>query len=219
MSADNGIYVLRTKEGQHRVAYGQSIPNLHWDEKQGKNVLQPTSKQLYNYFKKSRFTYDKDVAFNIATQIAEREMVLEDGIYCVNVNKNWADILAEAKVVIGTGTGSIGRMGSVTAQATAATITNAKNVINHKTGLFEKATYVDGTQLEKINPDKKPQKNNTSGHTGVYRMRDKWVAKLTFKGKTYVSKRVSYEEAVRIRRNMERKYFGTYIETINMYFN
>jgi hypothetical protein len=57
MSADNGIYILKCKDGW-RVAHAQSIDNIYWwpDRKDGQYVqldsINPV--QLYRYFKGSK---------------------------------------------------------------------------------------------------------------------------------------------------------------------
>lgn len=59
--------------------------------------------------------------------------------------------------------------------------------------------------------NQKLNKNNTSGHTGVYLYKGKWLSIITVNGKQI---RLGYyenkEEAVKARKEAEKKYFGEY---------
>ena len=56
------------------------------------------------------------------------------------------------------------------------------------------------------------QKNNTSGHTGVQKRGDKWVAVITFqKSHYYLGRFEKYEDAVKVREEAEEELFGTFI--------
>jgi hypothetical protein len=55
------------------------------------------------------------------------------------------------------------------------------------------------------------RKNNTSGATGVYRIRKKWGAQITYEGKViYLGIYDTFEEAVAARKEAEQKYFGEF---------
>lgn len=63
--------------------------------------------------------------------------------------------------------------------------------------------YIDGTCLKNVFSDK-INSNNTSGHKGVYRKRDKWAAKIQYKKKTYyLGTYDRLEDAVRARKEAE----------------
>jgi len=72
----------------------------------------------------------------------------------------------------------------------------------------------DNTSIERIRSALgKPQANNTSGHTGVQKRGDKWVAVITFQKKNhYLGRFDSYEEAVKVREKAEEEYFGAYLD-------
>lgn len=90
MSADNGIYILKTKEGQYRVIHAQAIENLYHNY----NELIPA--QIIEYYGKSKYTYEKNLARGIAFSIARELPVLEYGIREIIVDKTWDQILNEA---------------------------------------------------------------------------------------------------------------------------
>ena len=57
------------------------------------------------------------------------------------------------------------------------------------------------------------QKNNSSGCTGVQARGDKWIAVITFKKKVhYLGIFETKEEAIRVRKEAEKHYFGTFLE-------
>ena len=67
-------------------------------------------------------------------------------------------------------------------------------------------TFVDGTCLEIIASEKLPR-NNTSGHKGVsrYRNRNQWAAYITYAGKQYsIGRYDSIDRAVAVREGAER---------------
>lgn len=98
MSADNGIYILRTSEGQNRVIHAQAIENIYWDDELKGDVNKPVSKQLLRYFGNSRYTYDKSVAFEIVNNMAKHTHILEYGILTIEVDKTWKEIVKEANL-------------------------------------------------------------------------------------------------------------------------
>lgn len=93
MSADNGIYILKTKEGQYRVIHTQAIENIY--DINDPNQLAP--EQIINYYGKSKYTYEKNLARGIAFSIARELPVLEYGIREIVIDKTWDQILNEAK--------------------------------------------------------------------------------------------------------------------------
>ena len=73
--------------------------------------------------------------------------------------------------------------------------------------------FVDGTCVEKISDRKKLQKNNTSGCTGVQVRGNRYIASISFKGKTYYLGSFSkFEDAVRARKRAEERMFGEFLE-------
>lgn len=95
MSADNGIYILECKD-QNRVIHAQAIENLfysplnHYD-----GNLVPT--RIVEYYGKSKYTRNKDLARSIAFSMEERDRGTEYGVKTFKTNKTWYQIVLEAK--------------------------------------------------------------------------------------------------------------------------
>ena len=82
---------------------------------------------------------------------------------------------------------------------------------------YEAAGFEDGTQITKIS-EMKMIATNTSGCRGVYwhKRQQKWVARLTFKGKVMSFGSFSrFEDAVKARQKAEEEYFGAFIQEYN----
>lgn len=63
--------------------------------------------------------------------------------------------------------------------------------------------------------NRKKQTNNTSGHVGVYRVGDKYRARIRFHGKLiHLGCFDTYEEAIKVRKEAEIKYFGEFIRNV-----
>ena len=76
----------------------------------------------------------------------------------------------------------------------------------------EHCHFVDGTCVEKILPQK-PQRNNTSGYTGVQVRGNRYIAIITFKRKVYyLGSYTKIEDAVTVRRQAEAHLFGTFLD-------
>lgn len=88
-------------------------------------------------------------------------------------------------------------------------------------GCLQSETYrdnlklVDGTSVTMLETTMDRRiANNTSGHTGVYldKKRGKWVAQITFKGKThYLGSYAEKQEAVKARRRGEEEFFEPFL--------
>lgn len=65
------------------------------------------------------------------------------------------------------------------------------------------------------NMNKSKQKNNTSGISGVFfdKSKNKWVAALTYNGKSFMKRFKEKNEAIKYRRELERKYFKNFAPT------
>jgi hypothetical protein len=89
MSADNGVYILKTKDGQIRVAHTNAINGL-FDQK-GNYIPE----QITRHFG-IKYTKNMDKAVRIATNIKKRLPVCEYGIqflpYC---DKTWDELIEE----------------------------------------------------------------------------------------------------------------------------
>ena len=76
----------------------------------------------------------------------------------------------------------------------------------------EHCHFVDGTCVEKILPQK-PQRNNTSGYTGVQVRGNRYIAIITFKRKVYyLGSYTKIEDAVTVRQQAEAHLFGTFLD-------
>lgn len=95
MSADNGIYILKTKD-QYRVIQTQAVENLYWSflDFNSQEELVPT--RIVEHYSKSKYTYNqntvRDIAFNMA-----RRTPTEYGVNELIINKTWEQIVKEAK--------------------------------------------------------------------------------------------------------------------------
>ena len=88
-------------------------------------------------------------------------------------------------------------------------------------GCLQSETYrenlklVDGTSVTMLEATMdRLIASNTSGHTGVYldKKRGKWVAQITFKGKThYLGSYAEKQEAVKARRRGEEEFFELFL--------
>lgn len=102
MSADNGIYVLKTKD-QYRVAHLQAIDNVwwslidgNWQNKPCRNSkLVPTRVvEMWGYCK---YTRDEGTALKLAHKWANSLPICEYGVNVITYNKTWKHILEDAK--------------------------------------------------------------------------------------------------------------------------
>lgn len=82
---------------------------------------------------------------------------------------------------------------------------------------FANMQFVDGTSIVRLMAAKNNRvlKNNKSGYNGVYlnKKNRKWIAQITFKGKTYyLGAYARIEEAVKARKTAEDKIYGGFLE-------
>lgn len=95
MSADNGIYILKTKD-QYRVIHAQAIENLYYSHLNSYNSeLFPT--RIVEYYGDCRYTRDFDKAMKVATAMERRVGYTEYGIKIFHINKTWNQIVKETK--------------------------------------------------------------------------------------------------------------------------
>ncbi len=102
MSADNGIYILKTKD-QYRVAHLQAIDNVSrsaidgdWknnESQRGKCV--PT--RVVEMWGDCKFTRDEGKALKVAHIWASRLPICEYGVNIITYNKTWKHILEDAQ--------------------------------------------------------------------------------------------------------------------------
>lgn len=75
--------------------------------------------------------------------------------------------------------------------------------------------YLDGTEISAIKPGRGPNKNNKSGHRGVYwsNREQRYIAKIQIKGRTItIGRFTDLDSAVKARASAEDKYFMPEIE-------
>lgn len=97
MSADNGIYILKTKDGQYRVADFQAVDNLYYNclDSSKRDELCPLEVILqYEY---TKFTRKYEQALVVAGHILEALPVCEYGIQLITSDKTWDELCNEAK--------------------------------------------------------------------------------------------------------------------------
>ncbi len=102
VSADNGIYILRTKD-QYRVAHLQAIDNVSWsiidgdwqnnDHTRGKCV--PT--RVVEMWGDCKFTRNEGKALKLAHSWASCLPICEYGVSIITYNKTWKHILEDAR--------------------------------------------------------------------------------------------------------------------------
>ena len=87
---------------------------------------------------------------------------------------------------------------------------------NSAAHVFKGVGFEEGTQISKIK-ERNLTDANTSGCRGVdwYKRQQKWVARLTFKGKVMnFGSFTNYEDAVKARQRAEEEIFGAFGEEI-----
>lgn len=102
MSADNGVYILKTKD-QYRVAHLQAIDNVSWsiidgdwqNEKRTRGKCVPT--RVVEMWGKCKYTRDESVALKIAHRWASSLPICEYGVNIITYNKTWKHIVEDAK--------------------------------------------------------------------------------------------------------------------------
>lgn len=106
MSADNGIYILKTKD-QYRIIHAQAIENVYWEHDNHyayysncrTNMLVPS--RVVEFWGSSKYTKDEAIALKVANAMLkniERNCgICEYGIRTFTYNKTWKHILEDAK--------------------------------------------------------------------------------------------------------------------------
>lgn len=101
MSADNGVYILKTKD-QYRVIETQAIENIYFSfiepEKLGNHII-PT--RVLEYWGNCRYTFNQETAMRVADRILKSVIedygVCEYGIRIFEYDKPWKKIVQDAK--------------------------------------------------------------------------------------------------------------------------
>ena len=97
MSADNGIYILKTKD-QYRVAHFSNAEHMNYSIIEGyyENEIVPT--RVVELWGDSKFTRKESVALHLAHNWASKLPICEYGVNLVKVNKTWKELMKEAIV-------------------------------------------------------------------------------------------------------------------------
>lgn len=102
MSADNGVYILKTKD-QYRVAHLQAIENLSWSAIDGRWDFSEKAKERYvptrvmEMWGGCKYTRNREVAFQIAQRMVRNLRICEYGIHVITYNKTWRRIAEDAR--------------------------------------------------------------------------------------------------------------------------
>lgn len=102
MSADNGIYILKTKD-QYRIAHLKAIDNVSWsiidgdwqNNKFTKGKCVPT--RVVEMWGNCKFTRDEGKALRLAHKWAGSLPICEYGVNIITYNKTWKHILEDAQ--------------------------------------------------------------------------------------------------------------------------
>lgn len=91
-----------------------------------------------------------------------------------------------------------------------------KNTGNKLLNNYRKENFIENTSIANLK-SQSVFKNNTSGVRGVYwdSTLKKWIAKLTFQGKTYRKSFDKKDDAIKCRKEWEEKYFKPILEKYN----
>lgn len=95
MSADNGIYILETKDS-YRVTHAQAIENLFYSHIGFHSCEEIVPTRAIEIFGGCKFTRDKEKALKIAHDI-EQGMYTEYGVRIFSTYKSWKQMVNEAK--------------------------------------------------------------------------------------------------------------------------
>lgn len=96
MSADNGIYVLKTKD-QYRVAHFTNSENMYYSAITGTYENEIVPSRAVELWGDSKFTRKEDVALRLVHRWANRLPICEYGVNIIKVNKTWKDLMKEAR--------------------------------------------------------------------------------------------------------------------------
>lgn len=96
LSADNGIYILQTKD-QYRVIETIAVENLWWDYEGLRTREDVVPTRLIEYYGDCKYTRDETTALKIAASMFRRTPMCEYGIKFIRCNKFWRNIVKEGK--------------------------------------------------------------------------------------------------------------------------
>lgn len=92
MSADNGIYILKTGR-EYRVKHLHAIENLYWDNITEKCTRELNHARLLDEFHDCRSTPNSEMAIKVALREKEKIPYCEYGIQILDAKCFWRDIV------------------------------------------------------------------------------------------------------------------------------
>lgn len=96
MSADNGVYILKTEGNEFRIKHIQAQENLYFLGLERLDDL--VSLRLVEYYYNSKVFNTLEDVEKEAEELEEYFGYLEYGIIVLSVNKTWEEIIKEAKI-------------------------------------------------------------------------------------------------------------------------
>lgn len=96
MSADNGVYILKTSDNQFRVATFQAVENLCYNEL-NPDCIELNSLQVVLQYGGVEYTESCDIAMKTAMSILDELIICEYGIQFINTKKSWRTLCKEAQ--------------------------------------------------------------------------------------------------------------------------
>ncbi len=95
MSADNGIYILKTRD-QYRIAHLQSAEYMNYSiltQNCNDEIIPTRAVELWG---DGKFTRKENIALHIAHKWADSLPICEHGVNIVKYNNTWKELLKEA---------------------------------------------------------------------------------------------------------------------------
>lgn len=96
MSADNGIYILKTKD-QYRVTHAMAIDNIYWSHIDGDHYPKLVPTRVVEYWGGKKYTRNEETALKVANAMLKHTYICEYGINTIVFNKTWKHIVEDAK--------------------------------------------------------------------------------------------------------------------------
>jgi len=92
MSADNGIYILVTRDGFY-IDHLQAIENLHWNDKKKEHTAELNQSMVYTMFRNAKVVHSEQKALDVAMKMHQEIMNDDCGIieYGIQTIFGWQD--------------------------------------------------------------------------------------------------------------------------------
>lgn len=95
MSADNGIYILKTKD-QYRVAHFRNAEYMYYSAITDTYSDKVVPSRAIELWVDSKFTRREEIALHLAHRWASKLPICEYGVNLVKVNKTWKELMKDA---------------------------------------------------------------------------------------------------------------------------